>query len=163
MNVAALKILILDEADEMLSAGFLDAMRDVMDAIPPSCQIGLFSATLPPETLEITDKFMKSPLRLVMNKDQLSLPVCPPIFFRIRNSTPPPPHLLMSCSKGIDQYYVDVGKDEWKFDTMVDLFESVSVSQCVIFCNTRRKAQWLNDRLAAKDFPVACMVCSNKQ
>jgi translation initiation factor 4A len=132
LRLDELKVLILDEADEMLSAGFLDAMRDILNEIPPTCQIGLFSATMPPETLELTERFMKNPLRLVMNKDQLSLP-------------------------GIDQYYVDVGREEWKFDTIVDLFDSVSVSQCVIFCNTRRKAVWLKDKLAAKDFPVDCM------
>lgn len=132
LRLDELKVLILDEADEMLSAGFLEAMRDIMNEIPPTCQIGLFSATMPPETLELTERFMKNPLRLVMNKDQLSLP-------------------------GIDQYYVDVGREEWKFDTIVDLFDSVSVSQCVIFCNTRKKAVWLKDKLAAKDFPVDCM------
>jgi translation initiation factor 4A len=132
LRLDELKVLILDEADEMLSAGFQDAMRDVLDVIPPSCQIGLFSATMPTETLELTERFMKNPIRLVMNKDQLSLP-------------------------GIDQYYVDVGREEWKFDTIVDLFASVSVAQCVIFCNTRKKAVWLTEKLAAKDFPVDCM------
>jgi len=132
LNLDALKILILDEADEMLSAGFLDAIRDILNSVPTNCQIGLFSATMPPETLDLTEKFMKSPLRLVMNKDQLSLP-------------------------GIDQYYINVEREEWKFDTIVDLFDSVSVSQCVIFCNTRKKAMWLRDKLAAKDFPVDCM------
>jgi len=132
LNLDNLQILILDEADMMLSLGFLDAVRDILNAVPTSCQIGLFSATMPPETLDLTEKFMKNPLRLVMNKDQLSLP-------------------------GIDQYYVDVGREEWKFDTIVDLFDSVSVAQCVIFCNTRRKAMWLRDKLAAKDFPVDCM------
>lgn len=132
LRVDALQVLILDEADEMLSSGFLDAVRDILTVVPASCQIGLFSATLPPETLEITEKFMKNPLRIVMQKEQLTL-------------------------QGIRQYYVDVDREEFKLDTIIDLFDAVSVSQCMIFCNTRRKAIWLKDKLAAKDFPVDCM------
>lgn len=131
-DVDSMKILILDEADEMLSEGFLDAIKEILTTIPPSCQIGLFSATLPPETLSITEKFMKNPLRLVMNKEQLTL-------------------------QGIKQYYVDVNREEYKLDTIVDLFDSVSVSQCIIFCNLRKKAIWLTQRLAEKDFPVDCI------
>jgi translation initiation factor 4A len=132
LSTAALKVLILDEADEMLSAGFLEAVQDILREIPTSCQIGLFSATLPPETLAITENFMKDPVRLVLNRDQLTL-------------------------QGILQYFVDVGEEAYKFDTIVDLFDSVSVSQCIIFCNSRRKADWLTTRMAERDFPVACI------
>jgi len=132
LRVDTLKVLILDEADEMLSRGFIDPIRDIMSKLPASCQIGLFSATLPVETLELTERFMKDPVRLVMKQEELTL-------------------------EGIRQYYVDVGKEDYKLDTIIDLFDSVSVSQCMIFCNTRRKAVWLRERLVEKDFPVDCM------
>jgi len=132
LDTGALKVLILDEADEMLSVGFLEAVQEILHEIPSSCQIGLFSATLPPETLEITEKFMRDPVRLIINKEQLTL-------------------------EGISQYYVDVGQESYKLDTIVDLFDSISVSQCIIFCNSRRKADWLTAKMAERDFPVACI------
>jgi len=128
-----LKILILDEADEMLAAGgFLEAVQEILREIPSACQIGLFSATLPPETLEVTEHFMKNPVRLVLNKEVLTL-------------------------EGIAQYYIDVQRDEWKLDTLVDLFDSVSVAQCIIFCNSRRKADWLSQKMTEKDFSISCI------
>lgn len=132
LNTDELKVLVLDEADEMLSAGFEEAMREVMRSIPKQCQVALFSATLPPETLELSNHFMKDPVRFVLNRDEVNL-------------------------KGIKQYYVDVGDERYKLDTLVDLFSSVSVSQCIIFCNSRRKADTLTHQMAERDFPVVCI------
>jgi translation initiation factor 4A len=132
LSTSSLKIMILDEADEMLSSGFLEAVQEIMREIPSACQIGLFSATLPPETLEITEHFMKDPIRLILNRELLTL-------------------------EGISQYFVDVGEEANKLDTIVDLFDSVSVSQCIIFCNSRRKTDWLTAQMSQRDFPVACI------
>lgn len=132
LNVRELRVLVLDEADEMLSAGFQEAMQDIMRELPNSCQVALFSATLPPETLDISNRFMKDPIRLVLNRDEVNL-------------------------KGIKQYYVDVGEERYKMDTLVDLFSSVSVSQTIIFCNSRRKADSLTIQMAERDFPVVCI------
>lgn len=127
-----LKMLILDEADEMLSAGFQEDIQEVLRWVPSSCQVGLFSATLPPETLAITEKFMRDPVKIVLNRDEVTL-------------------------KGIRQYYVDVGEDRFKLDCLMDLFGRVSVSQCVIFCNSRRRADWVAGGMAKAGFPVGCM------
>jgi translation initiation factor 4A len=132
LSPARLKVLILDEADQMLSAGFLDAIRDIMVELPQSCQVGLFSATLPPETLEITTKFMKEPVKIELNREEVTL-------------------------KGILQYYVDVGYESNKLECLMDLFNRVSVNQCVIFCNSRRRAAILTDSMAKNGFPVACI------
>ncbi|KAI3139139.1 hypothetical protein CBS147326_2817 [Penicillium roqueforti] len=55
------------------------------------------------------------------------------------------------------QFYIAVEKEEWKLDTLSDLYETVTITQAVIFCNTRRKVDWLTDKLTARDFTVSAM------
>jgi translation initiation factor 4A len=125
-------VLILDEADEMLSEGFLDAVRGIVSSMPSTTQIGVFSATMPPDVLDLTTKFLKDPVRIVLTKEVLSL-------------------------QGIRQYYVYLERDEYKFDVLLDLYERLSVSQAVIFVNTRRRADWLAKELDSRDFTVSCI------
>lgn len=127
-----LKVLILDEADEMLSQGFLEDIQGLFQVIPRETQVGLFSATLPPDILDLTEKFMKDPIRVVIPKDEISL-------------------------AGIKQYYVYVERDEYKLDCLLDLYDRLSVSQSVIFVNTRRRVDWLANELDKRDFTVSCI------
>merc|ERR1711865_1260853 len=67
-------IFVLDEADEMLSRGFKDQIYDIFQAlVHPKVQVGLFSATMPPEALDITRKFMNKPVRILIKKDEITL------------------------------------------------------------------------------------------
>jgi len=125
-----IKVLVLDEADEMLSRGFKDQIYDIFQALPNTIQVGLFSATMPPEALELTRKFMREPVRILVKKEQLTL-------------------------EGIKQYYVNVEKEDWKLDTLCDLYDTLNITQCVIFCNSRRKVDWLTDKLRSRDFTVS--------
>ena len=59
--------------------------------------------------------------------------------------------------EGIKQFFVNVEKEEWKFETLCDLYSTISVTQGMIFVNTRRKVEWLRNELHAKDFTVSCM------
>jgi len=127
-----LKLIILDEADEMLSQGFQEIIKDIFQELPASAQVGLFSATLPPDILEITEKFMKDPLKIVLTKDELPL-------------------------AGIQQFHVYVEREEWKLETLIDIYDKLSVSQSVIFVNTRKKVDWLANELDKRDFTVACI------
>jgi superfamily II DNA/RNA helicase len=63
LRADSIKMFVLDEADEMLSRGFKDQIYDIFQLLPPKLQVGVFSATLPPEALEITRKFMNKPVR----------------------------------------------------------------------------------------------------
>jgi len=125
-----IKALVLDEADEMLSRGFKDQIYDIFQALPSSIPVGLFSATMPPDALDLTRKFMREPIRILVKKEQLTL-------------------------EGIKQYYVNVEKEEWKLDTLCDLYDTLNITQCVIFCNSRRKVDWLTDKLRSRDFTVS--------
>jgi translation initiation factor 4A len=126
----SIKIFALDEADEMLSRGFKDQIYDIFTLLPPKVQVGVFSATLPPEALEITRKFMTKPVRILVKRDELTL-------------------------EGIKQFYVNVDKEQWKLDTLCDLYETLAITQSVIFANTRRKVDWLTDNMRARDFTVS--------
>ena len=87
---------------------------------------------MPSDVLEVTQKFMREPIRILVKKDELTL-------------------------EGIKQFYIAVEKEDWKLDTLADLYETVTITQAVIFCNTRRKVDWLTDKLTQKDFTVSAM------
>jgi len=127
-----LKLVVLDEADEMLSQGFQEVVKDIFNEMPSTTQVGLFSATLPPEILDLTEKFMKDPIKIMLKKDLLSL-------------------------EGIRQYFVNVDRDNFKLDTLIDLYDRLSVSQSVVFVNTRRRVDMLATELDKRDFTVSCI------
>ncbi|CDY53867.1 BnaC02g46260D [Brassica napus] len=108
LRADAIKMFVLDEADEMLSRGFKDQIYDIFQLLPSKVQVGVFSATMPPEALEITRKFMNKPVRILVKRDELTL-------------------------EGIKQFYVNVDKEEWKLETLCDLYETLAITQSVIF------------------------------
>lgn len=128
-----IKMFVLDEADEMLSRGFKDQIYDVFKELPTDMQVILLSATMPIEVLEVTKKFMRNPTNILVKKEELTL-------------------------EGIKQFYISIQREEWKFDTLCDLYETLTITQAVIFCNTRRKVDWLARQMTIKDFTVSSMV-----
>jgi len=127
-----IKMLILDEADEMLNKGFKEQIYDVYRYLPPATQVVLVSATLTNDVLGMTKKFMSDPIRILVKRDELTL-------------------------EGIKQFFVAVEKEEWKFDTLCDLYDTLTITQAVIFCNTRVKVDWLTDKMRKANFTVASM------
>jgi ATP-dependent RNA helicase len=127
-----IKTLVLDEADEMLNKGFKEQIYDVYRYLPPETQVVLVSATLPVEVLEMTSKFMTDPIRILVKRDELTL-------------------------EGIKQFFVAVEKEEWKFDTLCDLYDTLTITQAVIFCNTKKKVDWLTEKMRANNFTVSAM------
>ena len=107
--------------------------RIVFQLLPQDIQVVLLSATMPAEVLEVTKKFMREPVRILVKRDELTL-------------------------EGIKQFYIAVEKEEWKLDTLCDLYETVTITQAVIFCNTRRKVDWLTEKMHAREFTVSAMV-----
>jgi len=130
LTTRLLRVLVLDEADEILSLSFKDQMRTIIKSIPASTQICLYSATMPPEMLDLTTKFMQNPERILVKKEELTL-------------------------EGIRQFYVDVIQENWKLDTFVDLFDVISVSQSIVYVNTKGKAEWLSRELQKRNFTIA--------
>ncbi|CAI5986199.1 unnamed protein product [Closterium sp. NIES-64] len=132
LRTRAIKLLILDESDEMLNMGFKDQIYDIYRYLPPELQVVLVSATLPHEILEMTNKFMTDPVRILVKRDELTL-------------------------EGIKQFFVAVEREEWKFDTLCDLYDTLTITQAVIFCNTKRKVDWLTEKMRANNFTVSAM------
>ncbi|KAF5393101.1 hypothetical protein D9757_001342 [Collybiopsis confluens] len=127
-----IKMLVLDEADELLNKGFKEQIYDVYRYLPPATQVVVLSATLPYDVLEMTTKFMTDPIRILVKRDELTL-------------------------EGIKQFFVAVEKEDWKFDTLCDLYDTLTITQAVIFCNTRRKVDWLTEKMRASNFTVSSM------
>ena len=115
-----------------MKRGFTEQIYDIFQLLPQSTQVVLLSATMPQDVLEVTTKFMRDPVRILVKKAELTL-------------------------EGIKQFYIAVEKEDWKLDTLSDLYETVTITQAVIFCNTRRKVDWLTDKLTARDFTVSAM------
>jgi len=132
LNVSEIKMFVLDEADEMLSRGFKDQIYDVFRTLNPNIQVVLLSATMPADVLEVTSRFMREPVRILVKKEELTL-------------------------EGIRQFYVSVEREEWKLDTLCDLYETLTITQAVIFSNTRRKVDWLTEKMHGRDFTVSAM------
>jgi len=132
LQTEKIKMFVLDEADEMLSKGFKDQIYDVFKTMPQDVQVVLLSATMPVEVLEVTECFMQNPIQILVKKEELTL-------------------------EGIRQYYINVGKDDFKFDTLCDLYDQVNVTQAVIFCNTRKKVEYLTEMMTKNKFTVSCL------
>lgn len=127
-----IKVMVLDEADEMLRKGFKEQVSSIHRTLPSNAQVILISATMPDEVLEVTEAFMKNPFRLLVKRAEVSL----------------------DCIK---QFYVAVEQEKWKFDTLCDLYDSMTITQAVIFCNNKKKVDWLADKLKAANFPISAI------
>jgi ATP-dependent RNA helicase len=138
LKTRALKMLVIDEADEMLGRGFKEQIYDIYRYLPPQTQVVLVSATMPHDVLEMTTKFMQDPVRILVKRDELTL-------------------------EGIKQFFVAVEREEWKFDTLCDLYDILTITQAVIFCNTKVKVDWLTAKMREGNFTVCAMHGDMKQ
>jgi len=132
LKTRGVKMMVVDEADEMLNKGFKEQIYDIYRYLPAATQVVLASATLPQEILDMTVRFMNDPVKILVKRDELTL-------------------------EGIKQFYVDVDREEWKFDTLCDLYDTLTISQSVIFCNTRKKVTWLASKMRESGFIVSAM------
>jgi translation initiation factor 4A len=130
LKTEKMKIIVLDEADEMLSQGFKDQIYKIFQYMPSTIQIGLFSATMPPECEDMAAKFMDKPVKILVKAEALTL-------------------------QGIAQYFVRLDGDGQKYAVLKDLFAGLSVSQAIIYCNSTRRVDDLHEAMIADEYPVA--------
>jgi len=128
----SIKIIVLDEADEMLSSGFKDQVYNIFQYLNNNVQVALFTATLPTAVLPIINKIMQNPVRINVKREMLTL-------------------------EGIQQFYIAVEDDRQKYATLKNLFSFLSVSQCIIYCNSVRRVTDLYEAMKEDDFPVCCI------
>ncbi len=130
LNAKNLRLIVLDEADELLSVGFKEQVYNIFQHMPQNVQVGLFSATLPHEVHSLTDKFMRNPIKVLVKAEQLTL-------------------------EGISQFYVALDDDGQKYACLKDIFGAFSMSQCIIYCNSVKRVQDLHDAMIQDNFPVS--------
>lgn len=135
---AHLRSIIFDEADNLMEERFLDEVKTILYQVPKNVQIGLFSATMNGPSLENARKLMRTnppPLEILLDKDQTSL-------------------------AGIKQYKIMIDQsdsDSAKLSVIIELYKHYSVSRCIIFTNSRKRAEWLGQILKTKNYSVAIL------
>jgi translation initiation factor 4A len=127
-----LRLVVIDEADEMLSSGFKEQVYGIFQNFNNDIQVALFSATLPPNIFAITDKLMRDPVSICVKAEQLTL-------------------------EGISQYYIAVDDDRQKYEKLKQIFSYLTVSQCIIYCNSVKRVADLYDAMREDEFPVCCI------
>jgi translation initiation factor 4A len=131
LNLETMKIVVLDEADELLNKGFVDSMRFVLRSVPAQTQLCLCSATMPREVIELSTRFMRNPVEILVKTEDVTL-------------------------DGITQYYVAVENQD-KYSTLADIFDQLSLQQTIVYCNSRRSVEWLNTQMTKDDHVVSCI------
>ena len=137
ISLGYLQTFILDEADEMLSKGFLDNIREIISLIPTTTKILLFSATMPKEIIDMTTKFMKDPARILVKNEELTL-------------------------EGIKQYYVFLKKED-KLDVLLQIYRGIEIAQAIIYCNSKRSVDFVSEELKKKGHMVSSIHGDLKQ
>ncbi|MEA5026604.1 MAG: DEAD/DEAH box helicase [Erysipelotrichaceae bacterium] len=126
LNLSQVKMVVLDEADEMLNMGFVDDIKSILTSTPADRQTILFSATMPPEILEITRTFQKDPKMVKIDYRQLTVDTT-------------------------EQYYFDVPKGR-KLDAVYSLLEFYQPKASIVFCNTKKMVDELVTDLGVRGY-----------
>lgn len=129
LKIDKLAITVIDEADEMFSSGFQEQIYKIFQHMPQNIQIGLFSATMDNDLEELSKKFMINPIKILVKAEQLTL-------------------------QGIAQYYINLDDDMQKYETLKDLFGTLTISQAIIYCNSTKRVDDLEEAMKEDDFPV---------
>ena len=129
INVHKLKFIVLDEADELLADGVCDKLQEIFEKLPAGIQVVLISATMSMNVFNASKHLMHDPIKVLLKNNEVIIDL-------------------------ISQFYLDIETEELKFDTLMDLYNLVSTSQAIIFCNTIRKVEWLEENLKKNNFPI---------
>ena len=130
LDTRYLKVLIIDEADEMLSKIFSNQIYDIFRFLPNNIQVGLFSATMTEEFFKLSKCFMRNPVKILVKTNELTL-------------------------EGISQYYINVERNEFKYETLLDLYDICNISQTMIYCNSRKMVDDLYYRISKDNFSAS--------
>ena len=126
-----IRVLVLDEADQMLEDRFKEQVMCILQmGFPKNCQIALFSATMPETVVEVAKNLLQNPVRILIPPEQVTL-------------------------DGIAQYYVLLEREDWKYDVLCDLYKQLTINQALIYVNKRQRAEMLYDKMTADGFPLS--------
>jgi len=126
LNLSSVKIVVLDEADRMLDMGFIDDIGYILARTPSNRQTSLFSATIDQTVMNVCNRYMKNPEKILVSKDEIAL-------------------------TQMKQYYMVVNSYS-KFETLCNIIDENHINRAIIFCKTRRGTSALSDKLRRKGY-----------
>ena len=138
MNRGALRrdtvrVLVLDEADQMLEDRFKEQVFCILQmGFPQETRVALFSATMPTDVIECANRVLTNPVRILVAPEQVTL-------------------------EGIRQFYVDLQRDDWKYEALCDIYKQLTINQAIIYCNKRQRAEWLAAKMKEEGFTLECI------
>lgn len=132
INISNLKQLTLDEADNLLSKNYSSKVFDLVKNVREGCQKCFISATVNKNLRLIGNKLLKEPEMVLLKKEEVQV-------------------------KAIKNFYLDTEEEQYKFDTLLDLYQIVSTSHTMIFCNSINKIEFLKNRLEEEGFPITAI------
>jgi len=124
-----IKLFIVDECDELLAGSFRDELKNIIERLPTTIQICLFSATLTNEVVTLADILLKNPVKILIKKEKMTL-------------------------EGIIQTYIDIVREEQKLDILLDMLSTLQISQFIVYVNTKKRAEWLGRELEKENYAV---------
>jgi ATP-dependent RNA helicase DeaD len=126
LNLSSVTMVVLDEADRMLDMGFIDDIEYILSRVPSNRQTSLFSATIDKTVMNVCNKYMKNPQKILVSKDEIAL-------------------------TQMDQYYMVVNPHS-KFETLCNILNENHIGKAIIFCKTRRETSTLADKLRKRGY-----------
>jgi translation initiation factor 4A len=132
IDIEHIKIMIVDEADDVLSIGFRKQIKRIFQKIPQQAQVVLVSATIPDEMHDLFTEIMKPDnIQILVRDDELTL-------------------------KGISQYYIQLD-EMYKLETFIDLYKYIKIGQAIVYCNKKHRAEELRNSLVGNGFTVGLL------
>tara|TARA_B110000908_G_C10267311_1_gene465612 strand:- start:32 stop:1165 length:1134 start_codon:yes stop_codon:yes gene_type:complete len=128
----SLKLCVLDEADDLLADGLQKKLKKIVIQLPETVQNIFISATINMNVFDTSKKIMYEPIKLLLKKSEVAVDL-------------------------ISQFYYDVETEDNKFEVLLDIYNLISTSQVIIFCNTIRKVKWLEEKLIKNNFTITAI------
>ncbi len=126
LNLASVKVVVLDEADRMLDMGFIEDIGYILSRTPSNRQTSLFSATIDRTVMNVCNRYMRNPVKVLVSKDEIAL-------------------------TQMKQYYMVVNSQS-KFEALCRILGENHIGRAIIFCRTRRDTSTLADKLRRKGY-----------
>lgn len=129
INKKNIDIMVIDETDNMLADGVNNEIQTFLNNLKETVQIIFISATLSKNVFNLSDKLLTNPKKVLLKKSEIAVDL-------------------------ISQFYIDVEIEDYKLEVLLDLYNMISTTQAIIFCNTIRKVTWLEEKLKENNFPI---------
>lgn len=133
-----IKLLIIDECDELLAGTFKDELKVIIRALPTEMQICLFSATVTSDVVQLADLILDNPVKILIKKEKITL-------------------------KNIKQTYIDIAHPDDKLDVLMDMLATLPIQQFIVYVNSKKNAEWLKEQLEKESYSVITINSSNSK